>query len=151
MKSFTRNLIEQNFINEIDDCFKKLGDLILDTNEKIIQFITGFYDVDNFIDSLLSFKKYIIESRKEEDIDSYVKKIKELINGKKYNKNLEDDELYKALQELFLEPININIYNSIIDLIEKGLNTEDIYNWYKLEKNLKSIVTFDVSYIISKH
>jgi hypothetical protein len=120
----------------------KLANLLCNTTERIKLFQEKFYDADgNVAQQFRQFRRYLLDSRT--NTEEYLNVIDKMIKGQCF------EQLHMTLEELFLEPIPQNIFDRIIEMIHSGLCADDIYFFYTTKRNVKSLVTYDISYIKS--
>lgn len=136
-----KNEDKGNIFNEIPNYYLKLSAILCDTKEKAEEFINHFYTPDDVSGSLRKYRRFILDYRSEEANQFFSK----LLQYQIFNKDWKN--LYITIKELFLEPFDEWIMDKIVEKIQCGLIAEDIYNWYLKNKNIKSIITFDIEYI----
>lgn len=116
--------------------YAKLAILLCSEEKGFKEFINSFYDINDVTGSLRNYRRFILDYRNEEYKQEYFKLIQDQIYSKNWN------NLYITLKQLFLEPFDQWIMDRIVKKIELGLDAENLYNWYILNKNIKSIITF---------
>jgi hypothetical protein len=126
-----------------NEYYIQLANLLCNTTERMKLFREKFYYSDGDISKQLrQFRRHLLDSRGK-DNEAVFQSLQIVINNECW------EALHTILQELFLEPISDDIFNRIVDLIHKGLNANDLYVWMKEDRNIKSLVTFNLSYIHS--
>lgn len=132
--------------------FIRLSNFLCNDEKRLIEF-GNFYkenidkdvlDVGNNARCMWSYRCHVISNRTSQEEQLVKSTIINSIDNKDWT------GLHDALQELFLNVIDIGVLNRIIGMIENGLTAEDLYKWYKLRKNLASITTFDIDYVKAK-
>lgn len=124
-----------------NEYYIKLANLLCNTTERMRLFREKFYNPDgNLTQQLRLYRRYLLDSRGK-DNEAVFQSLQIVINNECF------EALHTILEELFLEPISEDIFNRIVDLIHKGLNADDLYQWMKEDRNIKSLVTFNLSYI----
>jgi hypothetical protein len=122
----------------------KLANVLCKDEEMVQRYMNEYYSTEleqwEVINSLKKYKTDILNERII-DIDEYRDKIKSCI--KIANWSL----LWVVLQDLFLEYLAKEQIDSIVELIHKSINEEDIINWYEKGKKILAITTFGVDYI----
>lgn len=112
---------------------------LCNTEDKVTEFMTNFYDEENIGNSLMSYRRHLINNRNL------------TINGDSLQKIIDESkwsEFWDNLQELFLDYCHISWLTSYKEMISEGLTAEDIVRWYqKKGGRLLTITTFPVSYV----
>lgn len=99
--------------------------LLCNTEQHFAIFKNEFLEKEHFTNSLLSFRKFLIDSGRGQDID--IQSLKQ-----QFNNNLED--CVTQLQELFLEPIQTAEMQILKIAIAKGCTAEEIVTAHKADK-----------------
>ena len=122
--------------------FIKLANLLCNTEERFKEFSERFYNVNKKLsDQLRKYRRYLIDSRDEQDNQEFLRLIQEQIHSKDW------EQLYDILRELFLEPFDEWIMERIVKKNEEGLASGDLFNWYIKGNNIKSIINFKLDFI----
>jgi hypothetical protein len=119
--------------------FIRLANFLCKDEERLKEYLNKFHDREDSRNSIMEYRRYLLKSR--DNAYEFLKKLTQQIKTKQWN------DLYETLQELFLEPFDDALMPNITEMVENGLTAEDIYNWYKIEKNIISITTFFTEYI----
>ena len=117
----------------------KLANILCKDENMVKLYMNEYYDEDNVVFSLQRFKKYIIDNRT--DVSEYREKIGNCIEEKNCA------YLWELLKGLFLEPLDREQFNDVVELIHKGVTVNDIITWYEKGRKILAMTTFGVDYI----
>jgi hypothetical protein len=124
----------------------RLANVLCQNDDMVDRYIKYYYNPEfeqwEVINSLQQLKRDIKSERT--DVSEYKEKIKNSIEIKNWS------WLWVLLQELFLEVLYKEQVDEIVELIHnKGIDESDIVNWYKKDKKILAMTTFNVEYIKS--
>jgi hypothetical protein len=123
----------------------KLANILCQSNKMVDRYIRDYYNPEfeqwEIINSLQQFKRDLKAERM--DINEFKEKIKNSIKTKNWQ------WLWVTLQDFFLEVLQKEQLNQIVELIHSGIDESDIVNWYKKDKKILAMTTFGVDYIKS--
>jgi len=156
-KTNKENEVELNYYNnEEHNRFKgklifptvycvKLANVLCQDEEIVDRYIKDYYNPEfeqwEVINSLQKLKRDILSKRT--NIGEYKDKIKNCIEIENYK------WLWVLLKEFFLEHIEKEQMDNIVELIHNGVNINDIIKWYEKDRKILAITTFGVDYIKS--
>lgn len=141
---YFRNYLDiQNCLNGIVELpnhyYIRLANLLCNTKERVNLFHEKFYDADeNVTEQFRKFRRYLLDNRSEQDKQNFLKLIQEQIVNEDW------DNLYYNLKQMFLEPFDEWIFDSIKEMIKNGIDSIDINEWFQRRKNIKSIICFRI-------
>jgi hypothetical protein len=152
------NEVELNYLNCRDEHNKfkglikfptvycvKFANVLCQDEEMVKKYLSEYYNPEfeqwEIINSLQQFKRDILSKRT--NIGEYKDKIKNCIEIENYK------WLWVLLKEFFLEHIEKEQMDNIVELIHNGVNINDIIKWYEKDRKILAITTFGVDYIKS--
>jgi hypothetical protein len=138
------NMFRESDIKFPNRFFIKLANFLCKSEERLQEYLNKFHDNEDTAHGINKFRKHLRSNRGDIEAHKFLKEISQQIKAKQWS------DLHSTLQELFLEPFHWFIMESIVEMIENGLATEDLYNWYAKGRNITSIVTFSVDYVKSR-
>jgi hypothetical protein len=126
----------------------KIANLLCKNEEMVEKYKNEYYNPEfkqwEVIDSLKNLKKDILNKRTSEEVDKYKDKIKDSIDAENWQ------WLWTLLQDLFLELLAKEHVDDIVELIHRGVDIENIINWYNKGKKILFMTAFrNVDYIKS--